>query len=76
MQQLSLLGLLFDPENTVEPFLGNGSVNTFPRQRILSKAAAVHKGIEHASRGIATLRSRHQEMSSEDSTGWKRLSTC
>jgi hypothetical protein len=38
------------------------------------KGTAVQNEIELGSRGIAVVRSRHQEMSSEGTAFWKRLS--
>jgi hypothetical protein len=40
------------------------------------KGAAVQRGLEHGSRGITVVRSRHQETSSKDTASWKRLSLC
>jgi hypothetical protein len=37
------------------------------------KGAAVPRGLGHGSRGIATVRSRYQETSGEDTAGWERL---
>jgi hypothetical protein len=37
------------------------------------KGAAVQTGLEHGSRGIPIVRSRYQETSNEDTTGWKNL---
>jgi hypothetical protein len=37
------------------------------------KGVAVQRGFESGSRGIAIVRSRYQETSSEDAAGWERL---
>jgi hypothetical protein len=40
------------------------------------KEAAVQRGLEHGRRGITTVRSRYQETSTENTTGWKTLNVC
>jgi hypothetical protein len=40
------------------------------------KGAAIQRGFEHGSRGIAIVRSRYQEMFSEDTAGWKIFGVC
>jgi hypothetical protein len=73
-----------------DPFLGNCSANTFPRQRerdvsawsllrcykqgIKLAESQFYTGLEHRSRGIAIVRSRCQETSSKDTAGWIKLS--
>jgi hypothetical protein len=37
------------------------------------KEAVVQRGLEHGSRGIATVSSRYQETFSEATAGWKNL---
>jgi hypothetical protein len=46
------------------------------RKRDSWKGASVHRGLEHGSRGIATVGSRHQATTGEDTAGWKRLVNC
>jgi hypothetical protein len=46
------------------------------RKRDSLKGAAIQRGLEHGSRGIAIVRSRYQATASEDTAGWKRLSRC
>jgi hypothetical protein len=41
-----------------------------------SWGSAVQRGLEHGRRGIAIVRSRYQETSSEDTASWKKLSIC
>jgi hypothetical protein len=36
------------------------------------KGAAVQRGLEPGSRGLAVIRSRYQATTSEDTAGWKR----
>jgi hypothetical protein len=50
------------------------SVRASVKKRRSWKGAAVQRGLEPGSRGIAIVRSRYQETSSEDTEGWKRLS--
>jgi hypothetical protein len=40
------------------------------------KGAAIQRGLEPGSRRIATVRSRYQATTSEDTAGWERLSVC
>jgi hypothetical protein len=40
------------------------------------EGAAVQKGLEPGGRGIALVRSRYEEKSSEVIAGWKRLGVC
>jgi hypothetical protein len=85
-----------------DQFLGNGSENTFPLQRLAYENECCYlrgpcrgvikkrlgqpgylivgskfcTGLEHGSRRIATVMSRYQETSSEDTAVRKRLSVC
>jgi hypothetical protein len=36
------------------------------------KGAAIHRVLEPGSRGLATVRSRYQAATGEDTAGWKR----
>jgi hypothetical protein len=40
------------------------------------KGAAIQRGLELGSRGIAIVRRRYQAITSENTAGWKRLSVC
>jgi hypothetical protein len=44
-----------------------------PRKEFGWKGADLQRGLEHVSRGIAIIRSRYQETSSEDTESWKNL---
>jgi hypothetical protein len=45
--------------------------------RVVSwKGAAIQRGLEHGSTGIAIVRSRYQATTSEDTAGWKRFVKC
>jgi hypothetical protein len=49
------------------------SVRKSAKKRINLKGAAVQTGLEHGSRGIAIVKNRCQETTSEDSTGCKNV---
>jgi hypothetical protein len=40
------------------------------------KGAAIQRGLQDGNRGLATVRSRYQETSSEDTALWKRDLPC
>jgi hypothetical protein len=40
------------------------------------KGEAIQRGLEPRSRGLATVRNRYHETSSDDTAGWKRLNVC
>jgi hypothetical protein len=62
-----------------KPFPGNGSVNAILRQRkdvirttearIVQLEAAVQRGLEPGSRGLAIVRSRYQATTTENTAG-------
>jgi hypothetical protein len=40
------------------------------------KGAAIQRKLEHEKKELAIVRSRYQETSSEDTSGWRRLIVC
>jgi hypothetical protein len=53
-----------------------GSEEKGQKKRGFWKGAAVQTGFESGGRRISTVRSRYQETSSKDDTGWNRFSVC
>jgi hypothetical protein len=66
------------PRSYKKDSLGNqiSSVWEAVKKRDSWKRAAVQRGLEPGSRGIASVRSRYQGKAGEETAGWKRLSVC